>query len=108
MAILMPLTTLNLKKVKAALACRASILGRIDRGEIPIDKPDRKYPYPSGTKFVNKINVKQTILSEADKVAVENMYLSGMSMSDIARIYGCHYTTIGRILRRRNVPIRKP
>ena len=102
----MPLTTLNLKKVKAALACRASILERFNRGELSIEKPEQKYPYPSGTKFVSKINVKQTILSEADKAAVENMYLSGMSMSDIARIYGRHYTTTGRILRRRNVPIR--
>ena len=105
---MVPITTLNLKKVKAALACRASILERFNRGELSIEKPEQKYPYPSGTKFVNKINVKQTILSETDKAAVENMYLSGMSMSDIARIYGCHYTTIGRILRRRNVPIRKP
>ena len=102
----MPLSTLDLKKVKAALACRSSILEQIDRGELPSDKPEQKYPYPEGTKFANKINVKQTILSEADKAAVENMYLSGMSMSAIARIYNCHYTTIGRILRKRNVPIR--
>ena len=92
MDILVPITTPNLKKVKAALACRASILERLDKGELPIDKPDRKYPYRQGTKFVNKIIVKQTILSEAEKAAVENMYLSGMSMSDIARIYGCHCT----------------
>lgn len=102
----MPLTTPDLKKVKAALACRALILERLDKGKLPIGRPDHKYPYRPGTKFVNKIIVKQTILSEADKAAVETMYLSGMSMSDIARIYGCHYTTIGRILRRRNVPIR--
>ena len=106
MDILVPLSTLDLKKVKAALACRSSILEQIDRGELPSDKPEQKYPYPEGTKFANKINVKQTILSEADKAAVENMYLSGMSMSAIARIYNCHYTTIGRILRKRNVPIR--
>ena len=106
MDILVPLSTLDLKKVKAALACRSSILEQIDRGELPSDKPEQKYPYPEGTKFANKINVKQTILSEADKAAVENMYLSGMSMSAIARIYNCHYTTIGRILRKRNVPVR--
>ena len=102
----MPLSTLNLKKLKTALACRASILERLDRGELPIAKPERRYPYPEGTEFASKIYVKQTILSETDKAAVENMYLSGMLMSDIARVYGCHYTTVGRILRRRNVPIR--
>lgn len=35
------------------------------------------------------------------------MYRKGMSMAAIARLYGCHYTTIGRILRKRNVPIRQ-
>lgn len=103
----MPLLTLNLKKVKAALACRASILERLDRGELPIDKLKRKSPHLGDVKFADKIIVKQTILSEAEKAGAENMYRNGMSMSDIARIYNCHYTTIGRILRRRNVPIRK-
>ena len=87
--------------------CRASILERLNRGETPIDKNGNKYPYDEDVKFVSKINVKQTILTETDKVEVESMYCSGMSMSAIARIYGCHYTTIGRILRRRNVPIRE-
>ncbi|HJA72436.1 MAG TPA: helix-turn-helix domain-containing protein [Candidatus Lachnoclostridium stercoravium] len=82
------------------------MLEQLDGSDSPIGKPERKYPYPEGTKFANKIIVKQTILSEADKAGVENMYRNGMSMSDIARIYNCHYTTIGRILRRRNVPIR--
>ncbi|BDZ84099.1 hypothetical protein Lac2_22330 [Claveliimonas bilis] len=57
----MPLLTLNLKKVKAALACRASILERLDRGELPIDKPGNKYPYDAGTKFANKNCVRKSI-----------------------------------------------
>ena len=57
----MPLLTLNLKKVKAALACRASILERLGRGELPIDKPGNKYPYDAGTKFANKNCVRKSI-----------------------------------------------
>lgn len=43
------------------------MLEQLDGSDSPIGKPERKYPYPEGTKFANKIIVKQTILSEADK-----------------------------------------
>lgn len=102
----MPLLTLNLKKVKAALACRASILERLDRGELPIDKPGNKYPYDADTKFANKITQKQKILTESQRTEAVKMYCKGMSMAAIADNFGCHYTTIRRILRQRNVPIR--
>ena len=103
---MVPLTTLNLKKVKAALACRASILERLDRGEPPIDKPSNKYPYNEGTKFASKITQKQMILTESQRTEVVKMYCKGMSMAAIADTFGCHYTTIRRILQQRNVPIR--
>ena len=102
----MPLTTLNLKKVKAALACRASILERLDRGEPPIDKSSNKYPYNEGTKFASKITQKQMILTESQRTEVVKMYCKGMPMAAIADTFGCHYTTIRRILQQRNVPIR--
>ena len=105
--ITMPLLTLNLKKVKAALACRASILERLDRGELPIDKPGNKYPYDEGTKFASKITLKQTILPDSKRIEAEKMYRKSMTMSAIADTLGCHYTTVGRILRQRNVPVRE-
>lgn len=108
MAILMPLTTLNLKKVKAALAYRASILERLDSGKLSINKPERKYPYDEDTKIVKELRVKQKFLTMDEQAEVENLYLKGMTMTAIAKCYGCHCSTIGRILRRRNVPIRKP
>ena len=108
MAILMPLTTLNLKKVKAALACRASILERLDKGKLSINKPERKYPYDEDTKIVKELRVKQKFLTMEEQAEVENLYRKGMTMTAIAKCYGCHCSTIGRILRRRNVSIRKP
>ena len=105
---LVPLTTLNLKKVKAALACRASILERLDSGKLSINKPERKYPYDEDTNFVRKLCVKQKFLTIDEQAEVENLYRKGMTMTAIAKCYGCHCSTIGRTLRRRNVPIRKP
>ena len=52
-----------------------------------------------------RITLKQTILTEAQRAEAEIMYRKGMTMSAIADTFGCHYTTIGRILRQRNVPI---
>lgn len=105
---MVPLTTLNLKKVKAALACRASILERLDKGKLSINKPERKYPYDEDTKIVKELRVKQKFLTMDEQAEVENLYRKGMTMTAIAKCYGCHCSTIGRILRRRNVSIRKP
>ncbi|SRR5699024_7322876 len=103
----MPLSTLNLKKIKRAWDCCASILEKLDRGEVSIDSPGNKYPYDEGTKFASKITQKQITLTEAQRVEVEKMYRKGMTMAAIADTFGCHYTTIGRILRQRNVSIRE-
>ena len=93
--------------IKRAWAYRASILRQLKEGETPISKPTNEYPYGKNTKVVDQLRVRGGILSEAEQAEAENMYRKGMSMAAIARLYGCHYTTIGRILRRRNVPIRK-
>lgn len=93
--------------IKRAWAYRASILRQLKEGERPISKPTNEYPYGKNTKVVDQLRVRGGILSEAEQAEAENMYRKGMSMAAIARLYGCHYTTIGRILRRRNVPIRK-
>ena len=103
----MPLSTLNLKKVKRAWDCCASILEKLDRGEASIDSPGNKYPYDEGTKFASKITQKQITLTEAQRVEIEKMYRKSMTMAAIADTFGCHYTTVGRILRQRNVPIRE-
>lgn len=58
-------------------------------------------------KFASKITLKQTILTEANRVEAEKVYRRGMTMSAIADTFGWHYTTVGRILRQRNVPVRE-
>ena len=82
--ILVPLSTLNLKKIKRAWDCCASILEKLDRGEASIDSPGNKYPYDEETKFASKITQKQITLTEAQRVEVEKMYRKGMTMAAIA------------------------
>ena len=103
----MPLLTPDYNNyIKRAWTYRASILLQLKEGERPISKPTNKHPYGKDTKVVDQLRVRGVILSEAEQAEAENMYRKGMSMAAIARLYGCHYTTIGRILRKRNVPIR--
>lgn len=53
--------------------------------------------------MISEIVQRQVILTPVEKDEVVKKYLSGMSMSAIADQYGCHYTTIGRILRKYEV-----
>ena len=104
----MPLLTPDYNNyIKRAWTYRASILRQLKEGESPISAPVNEHPYGEDTKVVDQLRVRGVILSEAEHAEAENMYRNGMSMAAIARLYGCHYTTIGRILRRRNVPIRE-
>ena len=74
---------------------------------MPSNRPADNPPDYVGTKLVNSLSVQQVILSEEQKAQAELMYRDGQTMSAIAKAFGCHYTTIGRILRRRKVPIRE-
>ena len=104
---LVRISTLNLKKVKGALACHNSIARILNGSDTPPNRPADNPPDYVGTKLVNSLSVQQVILSEEQKAQAELMYRDGQTMSAIAKAFGCHYTTIGRILRRRKVPIRE-
>ncbi len=104
---LVPISTLNLKKVKDALACHNSIIRILNGYDILLDCPANKPPGSPEAKLVNSLSVRQVILTEEQKAQAELMYRDGQTMSAIAKVFGCHYTTIGRILRRRKVPIRE-
>ena len=104
---MVPISTLNLKKVKDALACHNSIIQILNGYDIPLDCPANKSPDSPEAKLVNSLSVRQVILTEEQKAQAELMYRDGQTMSAIAKVFGCHYTTIGRILRRRKVPIRE-
>lgn len=101
------ISTLNLKKVKDALACHNSIIQILNEYDIPLDCLPDKSPDSPEAKLVNSLSVRQVILTEEQKAQAELMYRDGQTMSTIAKAFGCHYTTIGRILRRRKVPIRE-
>ena len=95
----MPLSTLNLKKVNAALACRRSISRQIEQGEVP-EKAVKPDLYGKDVKMVDNLTLRPKMLTQEERAGVITKYQSGMSMSSIADIYGCHYTTVGRILRK--------
>ena len=101
------ITTPNLKKIKEALACHNTIVQILNEYDIPLDCPPDKLPGSPEVKLVNSLSVRQVILTEDQKALAELMYRDGQTMSAIAKVFGCHYTTIGRILRRRKVPIRE-
>ena len=104
---LVRITTPNLKKIKEALACHNTIVQILNEYDIPLDCPPDKLPGSPEVKLVNSLSVRQVILTEDQKALAELMYRDGQTMSAIAKVFGCHYTTIGRILRRRKVPIRE-
>ena len=94
----------TLNNVKAAPAHRAGILDnnmreeKADAGEI--------YHTRECVKTVHKITQKQILLTPVEKNEVVTKYESGMSMTALAKLYGCHRTTVGRILKDRGVDIR--
>ena len=104
----MPLLTPDYNNyIKRAWTYRASLLKQIEEGERPTSTPVNEHPYGEDTKVVDRLRLRGVFLSEAEQASAEKMYREGMSMTAIAKFYGCHYTTIGRILRRRNVPIQE-
>jgi len=49
----------------------------------------------------------QILLTPAEKDDVATKYEDGMTMTAVAKAYGCHYTTVGRILRKKGIAIRE-
>ena len=46
------------------------------------------------------------LLTPSEKDKVVEKYESGLTMTAIATEFGCHYTTVGRILRQLGISIR--
>ena len=68
---------------------------------------EESHPFGEDVRMVRKITQKQKILTLTEKDEIAAKYESGMNMTAIADQYGCHYTTVGRILRHRGTAIRK-
>ena len=50
-------------------------------------------------RMVRSLKNELRFLTPAEKADILEKYDSGMSITAVARLYECHYTTVGRILR---------
>ena len=89
-----------------ALMHRKALLENGLRTESAIESDGSISPFGENVKMINHRTLKPTLLTSAEKDDVVVKYESGMTMTAIANIYRCHYTTIGRILKSRDVVIR--
>jgi len=97
------ISTLDLKKIKNAAKCHNSILKRDCSDRNAIDTS----VFGKDVKMVSRLTIRPRILTDTEKAELEEKYKDGMTMTDLANIYGCHCTTVGRILRKRSVTIRE-
>jgi len=102
------ISTLDLNIVKLALSYKTKILERnIIKNPKPTPLVNTPYTLSENTRIVKKISQKQTRLTSLQKDEIATKYKEGMSVTAIAKIYGCHHTTVGRILRKKGVENRK-
>jgi len=101
------ITGRNLNHIKVALAHHSTIIDNILMDDGQIVKPSYENLYGENIKIIrqHKLKLKLLTLEEKDEIVVK--YESGMTMTDIAKQYGCHYTTVGRLLRMGEVEIRE-
>jgi hypothetical protein len=96
-----------LKETETALAHRSAILSKHPKDEgttkpfVPEDKP-----FGEDVKMISQHKLQCRLLTPMEQDEAIEKYQSGLNMTEVANIYGCHYTTIGRLLRARKVKIR--
>ena len=100
------LSALDLNTVRTAVLHRSEIL---KRGYIGISsKMDEDCPFGENVKMIRMLTQRHVCLTAPEKDAIAIKYERGATMLDLAGEYGCHYTTVGRILRKRGAIIRDP
>jgi hypothetical protein len=102
----MRISALDSNKCKVALAHKKIILENSIGDTLKPVNPSKTHSFDKDTKMVCRINRKQTYLTNNEKDELVVKYQSGMTMMALANEYGCHYTTIGRVLRNRMITIR--
>ena len=94
--------------LEKALKYRAKILknSKFDKTTaVNSDKED--CPFGEDVKMVRQHKLASKLLTPAEQDEAIAKYESGMTMTAVANHYGCHYTTIGRLLRKRGCTIRE-
>jgi len=113
--VLMRISAPDLKKVRAALSHKNAILkyyfqnkeeGKMDKANRDETMPAEENIWGEGVKVVTKCTLNRKPLTPDERDAFVTMYEAGATMSEIAKIYKCHYTTVGKILRQMGVEIR--
>ena len=96
---------LDLNKVKTALAQRSAILGRIgEANEIETTKLiEEENIWGEGVKIIRKCTPNRKPFTSAEKADIAEKYKSGMTKTAIADFYGCHPSTVSRILGRKGM-----
>ena len=91
--------------IKSAIACRNRVVNEnMQREAASVNTSE--VGYGEDVKMVHTINQRQIILTSSEKDEVVAKYEAGLNMTEVARLFGCHYTTVGRILRNKGVAIR--
>ena len=102
----MRITGLYLNPIQTALVCRKALLEN-DLLADTIESNDKPSIFGEDVKVVSSRILKPIMLTPAEKDEVVVKYKSGMTMTAIADIYGCHRTTVRNILMKRRVAIRE-
>lgn len=95
---MVPISTPDLKKVQAALKAKNAVIKRIEAGEAKPIIAETPNLYGDDVKMVNQRKLHPIMLTDNEKQEVVIKFRSGMTKTAIASIYGCHPSTIYRIL----------
>lgn len=93
--------------LEKAVACRSKILKKSLKDDDAGKSQKDEHPFGEDVKMVRQHKLKCRLLTPTEQDEVVTKYKSGMTMTAIADEYGCHYTTVGRLLRARGVEIRQ-
>ena len=108
----MRITGRYLNHLKAALFQRSAILNNVVLSKSIVADGSkvnqiRENLYGEDVKIVRQHTLNLKLLTPTEKDEIVTKYKNGMTMTAIANQYGCHYTTVGRVLRINGVEIRK-
>ena len=92
--------------IRTALKPRTKIIKKILSGEADTVKIETSQPYGEDVKMIRQHKLNLRLLTPAEKDEVVEKYNTGMTQATIADIYGCHPSTVGRLLKQRGVEIR--